>query len=146
MTRAVQNNMKMNKGFTLIELLIVISIIGILAGVVIGVINPQRQQAIARDAVTQTTMNKFAEGIEAYYSANGTYPTQEMLASGNVSFIHVEAMPANLHYTQSGDTFYLCNVTAEDASVFFVYDSSASSLFRCGMGQEVTNCTGYGCE
>jgi len=135
------------KGFTLIELLIVISIIGILAGVVIGVIDPQRQRAIATDAVTQSTMNKFIEGIESYYSANGFYPSATDMANGTVSFINEELKPADLVYTVNGagDTFYLCNVTAENSEVYFVYDSVSSQVSRCGTGQTVTNCAPYGC-
>ena len=47
-------------GFTLIELLIVIVIIGILAGVVIGVLNPIQQQNRARDATFRSSLNKMA--------------------------------------------------------------------------------------
>lgn len=47
-----------DKGFTLIELLIVIVIIGILAGIVLSVINPAQQQAKAREAVLRSNVNK----------------------------------------------------------------------------------------
>ncbi len=49
-----------SRGFTLIELLIVIVIIGILAGVVIGVLNPIQQQNRARDATFRSSLNKMA--------------------------------------------------------------------------------------
>ncbi|HSX39432.1 MAG TPA: type II secretion system protein [Candidatus Saccharimonadales bacterium] len=45
-------------GFTLIELLVVIVIIGILAGVVLTVIDPSGQQKKAREAVMRTTVEK----------------------------------------------------------------------------------------
>ena len=45
-------------GFTLIELLIVIVIIGILAGVLLTVIDPARQQRKAREAVLRTNVEK----------------------------------------------------------------------------------------
>jgi prepilin-type N-terminal cleavage/methylation domain-containing protein len=48
------------KGFTLIELLIVIVIIAILAGVVIGVLNPVQQQNRARDGVIRSSLTKAA--------------------------------------------------------------------------------------
>lgn len=67
--------LKNQKGFTLIELLIVIVIIGILAGVLIAVINPAQQQNRARDAGVQATMNKVALAVEGFVSAYGRAPT-----------------------------------------------------------------------
>jgi len=49
-----------DKGFTLVELLIVIVIIGILAGVVIGVLNPIQQQNRARDGTLRSSISKAA--------------------------------------------------------------------------------------
>jgi len=63
------------KGFTLIELLIVIVIIGILAGVLIAVIDPTRQQNRARDANVIATMNKVSLATEGFISAYGRSPT-----------------------------------------------------------------------
>lgn len=51
---------KSQKGFTLIELLVVIVIIGILAGVLISVINPAKQQARARNGTVRATIQKLA--------------------------------------------------------------------------------------
>src|SRR3989344_320553 len=62
------------KGFTLIELLIVIVIIGILAGVLIAIIDPVSQQNRARDAGIEASMNKVVLATEGYVSAYGTAP------------------------------------------------------------------------
>jgi prepilin-type N-terminal cleavage/methylation domain-containing protein len=62
------------KGFTLIELLIVIVIIGILAGVLIAVIDPAAQQSRARDATVQATINKMALAVGGFRSAYGRAP------------------------------------------------------------------------
>ena len=72
----MKNNLHPNKsrGFTLIELLIVISIIGILAAVLIAVINPVAQQNKARDAGLKASLNKIGLAINAYNSAYNTYP------------------------------------------------------------------------
>ena len=61
-------------GFTLIELLIVIVIIGILAGVLIAVIDPASQQNRARDANVQATINKIALAVGGFRSAYGRPP------------------------------------------------------------------------
>ncbi|MFC1621968.1 prepilin-type N-terminal cleavage/methylation domain-containing protein [Patescibacteria group bacterium] len=52
-------------GFTLIELLIVIVIIGILAGVVISVMNPAEQQRKAREAVVRANTDKLCLAMHA---------------------------------------------------------------------------------
>jgi prepilin-type N-terminal cleavage/methylation domain-containing protein len=62
------------KGFTLIELLIVIVIIGILAGVLIAVIDPAAQQNRARDATVEATLNKMALAVGGFRSAYGRPP------------------------------------------------------------------------
>lgn len=82
-----------NKGFTLIELLIVVSVLGILGGVLTTVINPKVQRAKAQDSVYATNIQKLAEGIEAYYiTGNGVaYPAED--PSGSLS--NVIADPNN---------------------------------------------------
>jgi prepilin-type N-terminal cleavage/methylation domain-containing protein len=57
----------MQSGFTLVELLIVIVIIGILAGVVIGVLNPVQQQNRARDASIRAQIDKMALSGKSLY-------------------------------------------------------------------------------
>lgn len=66
---------KASAGFTLVELLIVISLIGILTGVTLSIINPKKQRQVAEDGVRQSNLQKYASGIEAYANANGNYPT-----------------------------------------------------------------------
>ena len=66
--------LRSQKGFTLIELLIVIVIIGILAGVLIAVIDPTSQQNRARDAGVQATVNKVGLAVEGFNSAYGRTP------------------------------------------------------------------------
>jgi prepilin-type N-terminal cleavage/methylation domain-containing protein len=69
-------------GFTLIELLIVIVIIGILAGVLIAVIDPGAQQNRARDANVISTMNKVVLATQGFVSAYGRVPDgEEFLAN-----------------------------------------------------------------
>jgi len=69
---------RFSNGFTLIELLIVIVIIGILAGVLIAVINPGQQQNRAKDANVKAAINKVALSTEGYVSAYGKVPNANM--------------------------------------------------------------------
>lgn len=69
-----QKGLHSQTGFTLIELLIVIVIIGILAGVMVAIINPGAQQSRAKDAGIKAAMNKVVLATEGYVSSYGTSP------------------------------------------------------------------------
>ena len=72
------------KGFTLIELLIVIVIIGILAAVLISVLNPVQQQNRARDASVRSSINKMALATKSLASGTttGELPTPAEFVTG----------------------------------------------------------------
>ncbi len=57
-------------GFTLVELLIVIVIIGILAGVVISVLNPIQQQRRARDGAVKAQLDKMALSAKSLFASS----------------------------------------------------------------------------
>ncbi len=60
-----------NSGFTLIELLIVISLVGVLSGILLSTINVNRQRDIATDSVRASTMSKLAQGFESFFASSG---------------------------------------------------------------------------
>ena len=63
------------RGFTLIELLTVIAIIGILAGMILGVIQIVKKQA--KIASTKAVYAQWCSSIEQYKTTYGHYPTIE---------------------------------------------------------------------
>jgi len=78
------------KGFTLIELLIVIAILGILAVVVLVVMNPGERQAQARDTGRISSVTQLGRSLQAYYSTKSNYPdvgtwATELVGSGEIS-------------------------------------------------------------
>ncbi|OGC68693.1 hypothetical protein A2415_01935 [candidate division WWE3 bacterium RIFOXYC1_FULL_39_7] len=82
----VKSTSRNSSGFTLVELLIVIVIIGILAGVVIGVLNPIQQQNRARDASTRAQLDKLALNGKGLYVSSprntNRAPTAAEFAAG----------------------------------------------------------------
>ena len=62
---------KKQAGFTLIELMVVISIIGVLTGIVLVSMNDTR--ALARDARRKSDLGQIATAIELYYLNHNSY-------------------------------------------------------------------------
>lgn len=93
-------------GFTLIELLIVIVIIGILAGVLIAIIDPQKQQNMATDATITSMVNKVILSTSSFVSSYGRYP------NGNEFFASLKANVNELgnNCTAGGDDECIFNV------------------------------------
>lgn len=111
------------KGFTLIELLIVIVIIGILAGVVLQILDPARQQDRARDGVVRSHMNKIALSLGAYNAAYGTYPPgDEVLAEIENASAGASCAAGSCEFIISGVNFrYAPNASAVPITGFVLY-------------------------
>jgi prepilin-type N-terminal cleavage/methylation domain-containing protein len=74
MQLVTKSQKKINKGFTLVELLIAVSLIAILTGVMLAVLNPRGIQAKARDAQRVSDLAKVKVALENYYADNRAYP------------------------------------------------------------------------
>jgi prepilin-type N-terminal cleavage/methylation domain-containing protein len=61
-------------GFTLIELLVVISVLAVLAGLVINVMNTQGFYSRSRDSQRIADLKKIQTALELYFSDNRCYP------------------------------------------------------------------------
>jgi len=135
--------LKSSKGFTLIELLIVIVIIGILAGVLIAVIDPTRQQNRARDAGVQATINKVALAAEGFRSAYGRTPEGDEFLSSLQNATRRGAADCNAgstfcHFSVTGNTLSAsCDAAGQYAGqdsdtnqCYFYYQQTSPSRFR----------------
>jgi Tfp pilus assembly protein PilE len=62
-------------GITLVELLLVVTVLMVLAGVLLSVINYKRHVQRADDAVRRATLQKIVNAVEMYYQSEKQYPS-----------------------------------------------------------------------
>ena len=97
---------KNTKGFTLVELLLVIAIIGILAGVVLAVINPVQQRQKAREGVNGAALSKACLAVKSCIAAS-SQTTQSCPAGWNAEY----TSPSGALITGCGATLNALNAT-----------------------------------
>jgi general secretion pathway protein G len=109
---------KSTYGFTLVELLVVISILGVLAGVTISIINPVEQRKKAQDGIRLSNLEKMALGIEAYGNANGSYPLETAITTVDSDYRPTDPEVA---------TFISTIPTEQPAGAAYTYKINSSS-------------------
>lgn len=65
-----------NLGFTLVELMITVSVMAILSGVLLQVINPQELRKKTRDQQRIADLKRIQTALELYYADKRAYPPQ----------------------------------------------------------------------
>ena len=125
------------RGFTLIELLIVVSIIGILSGIGVVLINQKQQVARANDAVSRSSIEKIIQGIESYYYAEGSYPTAnadggDPLANNPDLKVYLQSWPTGFVYRYDSATNDFAVIIKENAnSYYYKYHSLGAQIVEC---------------
>lgn len=138
------------KGFTLLEILLVVAAIGILAGIVILAINPNKQLGDTRNADRRADVNTLLEAVYQYaLDNNGSLPstiptsstcntaTNEICANGAASctgVVDLSVLTTNEEYLTAipGDP------TTEDTagSGYFIAKSANNRVTVCAPGAE----------
>ncbi len=127
------NLAKKQTGLTLIELLLVIAIIGIMSGILVGVINPQRQRNIALDGVARANLTKTCAAIEAYYEGeNEIYPEESTAADKNPLDATAATSTLAAFYIQEWPAgfVYMRNVSGSQFAAY-VQQAGTTNYFKC---------------
>lgn len=104
-----------SRGFTLIELLIVVSLVGILSGIVISVINPTLLNNRAKDGVRLGNVAKVAQAFEAYYAAEGSYPATQ--AALQTTSGYIKSWPDDDSDSSNGSNYIYNYITDANTTV-----------------------------
>lgn len=134
--------MKKSNGVTIIELLLVISMIGILIGITVGIINPQRQRDVAEDGVLNANMVKVCAAIEAYYQGEGEmYPAEgdnnnplhASAATSSIAAVYIKEWPLGFVYnTNMSQDEFSVHVQQSGTTNFFKCNSTWKNVRECG--------------
>ncbi len=159
---------KKQKGFTLVEMIIVTVIIGILAGIVITVINIPRVQAKSRDSKRVGDLKMIQNALELYFSDYRQYPSNlSWMLLDSVADIpnfsnFISSIPLDPRNGQSSGT--TCFTVDGDSLYGYYYRSQTPGAYILGGIMEVmdtasekkscseadtSNCgtgLGYGCN
>lgn len=119
------------RAFTLIELLIVIAVMGVLATVVLVMVNPETIFARMRNAQRKEDLKTMQNAVEKYYAYHGVYPS----TSGNWCTTSYE-IPGISYANCSGNPNFGLTTTGE----LKVLPKDP----KAGVNNPVTNCGGPG--
>lgn len=104
-----------SRGMTMVELLVVITLIGLLAGTLLVIIDPRRQGGKARDAQRKSHLRQIQSALEMYRSDNGQYPAAgsaltcgaALSGGGNTYLPRIPCDPLGSSAYNSGNYVYL---------------------------------------
>jgi type II secretory pathway pseudopilin PulG len=127
-----------NKGITLVELLLVIAMIGIMAVVLVNVIDVGRQQDIAKEASLRANLLKACAAMELYYESEDEQYPEQCNGAGcptNRNPLHTNADDSDIlrFYLARwpGDEFIYNHTSSPEAFSIHVKQSISDDFYKC---------------
>jgi prepilin-type N-terminal cleavage/methylation domain-containing protein len=149
-------------GFTLIELLIVVSVIGILSGLTLTVINPAALRARARDSQRVSDLKKIQTALEAYFSDYRSYPPKAtptsyylvstlsgVLVPGYISQLPTDPNGYSVVYSCASNFGYSYRTNSTTGGTAYVLlakmETTSVDYSKCS-DTSISNCVTFGCS
>jgi type II secretion system protein G len=129
----------LGSGFTLIELLVVIGVIGVLAGVLVILIDPATQLKKARDANRKSDLSLIRSALELYRSDIGNYPSEDDITTGSAP----KPLDCNVSFT--GGTPPNTYMTKVPCDPLFPTTPTSNNYFYAATGVTPSSYTLHGC-
>lgn len=139
-----KNSYQRQEGFTLIELLVVIGVIGLLASVLVIVINPLTQIQKSRDSQRKSDLAQIQRALEIYYNDNGSYPPSTSnevngIAWGSNWTGYMTPLPKD---PSAAHKYYYILVDPNTYRLYAALERSTTDPQRCGAGINCPNLPG----
>lgn len=135
------------KAFTLVEILIVVSIIGVLTGVMLRVMNVESLNQKARDSQRVSDAKKIQTALELYFVDNRLYP------SSNGNYITITGTDA-LSVALAPNYINAMPKDSKSPTLDYKYNSSDGKTYTITIAKEFESSnecgsnpySGYGCK
>jgi prepilin-type N-terminal cleavage/methylation domain-containing protein len=122
-----------NKGFTLIELLVVIAIIGLLAGILLPVLN--KVQVSAMRAECKATINQLSQALKTYEEVENGYPPNVGTQEGTTYAYSCDILAPCL----DGNTVTTTGGYGNNRRQYFEFKENQLAQWNTGTGEGDTN-------
>lgn len=146
--KTARNSVNPNLAFTLIELLIVLAILGILAVVVLILVDPAEKFAQTRDVGRVTTVAQLGKAVEQYFvNHNEIYPGDLTWDSDLVGEGDIKSFPSGVEYVINSISPCQTNAKPQGGESFcYDLDTSVNNygalvFTKLESTKEVTRCT-----
>jgi len=132
-----------NLGFTLIEILIAITVLGMLVGMLVFLLDPFKQLGKANDIKRESDFKQITNALDTYYNDKAAYPSQlDDVLNDPENGNYMQKIPQDPVNDPSRQYLYLTDFTDTNPQWFVLFaqlDSKPANKIACPL-EKIDNC------